>query len=185
MQHLSSLGRSRVQEYGKFKHTRDAGPSAGGDAGPESPVMEEAAVSAAEELAALQLEVKPFGKDGVRLCWLLTTPRVAAGCSLEIEMQHGGDWQTHCSVAVDGETSSGVTIVKKVTGPDMPPPRSLAWRLRLGADETTAVVVGGRSGGGGPGSGGVGRSGSPSFMRRHSRRLSHSPSPETATPVAP
>lgn len=92
------------------------------------------------------LEVKPFGKDGVRLCWQAPRDAEARGEeSLQVEMKHGRTWRRHSTVPLNGE-SSGVTVVKSV-GEGKPAPRTLAWRVRLGSQATAGVLVGEKTGG--------------------------------------
>ena len=71
----------------------------------------------------LQLEIKPFGKDGVRLCWRHCQTKAP----VNIVRLVGNAWLQHIANVPPGE---GVEIVRRL--PDGLRPRDALWRLDCG-----------------------------------------------------
>ncbi|CAE7208973.1 unnamed protein product [Symbiodinium sp. KB8] len=85
------------------------------------------------------LEVKPFGKSGVRLCWQRREANTGVGetAKLVAEVLAGKDW-----LAVDEALGcSGVIVVRSL--PHLPgtEPKTALWRLRCGEEASTPKAM--------------------------------------------
>ena len=82
----------------------------------------------------LQLAVKPFGKDGVRLGWQCGWPLDGESLHLEWQAAAGGEWCEHAQVEAGGKP----LVVKSVAGHAAGPPAKRAWRVCSSAGDDSA-----------------------------------------------